>query len=535
MQNSQLHVESIIQDRCQFDKNCHNNNGIKLNSESIIKQFVGKDVKDEMKRIRLRACLYQDETDNFKCAQATSTTICDTKNKNFGNFEIATISKPHGCCNKGGWQTFLVSKTKVDPNGFHPMFVLSDDPENPSQSTTPVQNNFPNFQQISPDSVEVIKDVFIFDIPSQEISTVQALKQYNQKMFLTLYRESNEDYATNMVEFNYEICNPDSTNFCPFCAITNFNGYDMTSTSSAGNNKQRKRSSNIRRTRSPGGSSNVLQVPQRKRSVSGSSRGSSPGREGSYHSSDQSNGISNVLLQVPQRKRSVSGSSRGSSPGREGSYHSSLGDQFNDHDQSSNGISNVLLQVPPRKRSCSGSSRGSSPVGSPVISRMNSKMEDSSYNYQSKGGISSSIIPNAHGSNPEELNFQTYSAFATTNISSTSNNMTYFHLSDDPTIQISTFHQDEASGFLAIPQSEEPTLSDAEADELMAALDINPNSNIPDGINGNHSGILEFLPDGLIDLGVDLNIPSIVAQSQNDGSSIFQTDGGVNVNSDKKE
>ena len=410
IQNSQLHVESIIQDRCQFDKNCHNNNGIKLNSESIIKQFVGKDVKDEMKRVRLRACLYQDETDNSKCAQATSTTICDTKNKNFGNFEIATISKPHGCCNKGGWQTFLVSKTKVDPNGFHPMFVLSDDPENPSQSTTPVQNNFPNFQQISPDSVEVIKDVFIFDIPSQEISTVQALKQYNQKMYLTLYRESNEDYATNMVEFNYEICNPDSTNFCPFCAITNFNGYDMTPTSSGGHNKQRKRSSNIRRTRSPGGSSNVLQVPQRKRSVSGSSRGSSPGREGSYHSSlgDQFN------------------------------------DQFNDHDQSSNGISNVLLQVPPRKRSCSGSSRGSSPVGSPVISRMNSKMEDSSYIYQSNGGRSSSIIPNVQGTNPEELNFQTYSAFATTNISSTSNNnLTLFHVSDDPTIQISTFHQDE--------------------------------------------------------------------------------------------
>merc|ERR1712062_681746 len=103
------------------------------------------------------------------------------------------------------------------------------------------------------------------------------------------------------------------------------------------------------------------------------------------------------------------------------------------------------LQVPQRKRSVSGSSRGSSPgpVGSPVISRMNSKMEDSSYNYQSNGGGSSSIIPNVQGSNPEELNFQTYSAFATTNISSTSNNMTFFHVSDDPTIQISTFHQDE--------------------------------------------------------------------------------------------
>merc|ERR1712020_297316 len=83
-------------DRCQFDQNACHNKGM-FDCETIINQYT-KDVKDEMKRIRLRACLYQDETDNFKCAQATSTTICDTKNKNFGNFEIATISKPHGCC-----------------------------------------------------------------------------------------------------------------------------------------------------------------------------------------------------------------------------------------------------------------------------------------------------------------------------------------------------------------------------------------------------------------------------------------------------
>ena len=76
--------------------------------------FLGsQQAKDEMKRCRIRACLYQDETDNMKIAEAYSISICDTKNKSYGNFEISTMSKPWGCCSKGGWQTFLVSKTKV--------------------------------------------------------------------------------------------------------------------------------------------------------------------------------------------------------------------------------------------------------------------------------------------------------------------------------------------------------------------------------------------------------------------------------------
>ena len=204
-----------------------------------------------------------------------------------------------------------------------------------------------------------------------------------------------------MVEFNYEIHDDTDPDIfcCPFCAITNFNGYDD-SRSSPGKTRQR---SSIRRKRS-----NSLQVPQqRKRSVSGSSsRGSSPGEEGSFNGM-LSSCTSNVL-QVPQRKRSISGSSRGSSPG-DGSNNSSQSDQFN-------GIS---LQVPPLKRSCSGSSHGSSPGGSPAISRMNTMEEQC--NYQSNGA--SSYIPTVLGSSPGrsnqrssdnivELNFQTYSEFA---------------------------------------------------------------------------------------------------------------------------
>ena len=84
---------------------------------------------------------------------------------------------------------------------------------------------------------------------------------------------------------------------------------------------------------------------------------------------------------------------------------------------------------------------------------------------------------------------------------------------------------------MTIPQTEEPTFSDSEANELLEALNIGENSGIPefnpDGINGN-SGLMEF--DGLIDLGIDLNIPLIVSQN---GS--VQRDCGVKVNSDKRE
>jgi hypothetical protein len=176
------------------------------------------------------------------------------------------------------------------------------------------------------------------------------------------------------------------------------------------------------------------------------------------------------------------------------------------------------------------------------------KTMEEQYNYQSNGGP---CIPSVLGSSPggssqrssdnvAELNFETYSAFAQGQIvaenNSTSSNMTFFHVSDDPRIQV-TFNPYEGSGYLTIPQPEKPMLSDEEANELLEALEINTNSSensgipefIPDGINGN-SEILEFLPDGMIDLGIDLNIPSIMSQN---GS--IQRDCGVKVNSDKED
>merc|ERR1719510_1566266 len=116
--------------------------------------------------------------------------------------------------------------------------------------------------------------------------------------------------------------------------------------------------------------------------------------------------------------------------------------------------------------------------------------------------------------------------------------MTFFHVSDDPRIQV-TCNPDEGSGYLTLPQPENPMLSDEEANELLKALEINTNSSetsgiipeiIPDdGINAN-SGTLELFPDGMIDLGIDLNIPSIVSQN-----GFIQRDCGIKVNSNKEE
>ena len=90
------------------------------------------------------------------------------------------------------------------------------------------------------------------------------------------------------------------------------------------------------------------------------------------------------------------------------------------------------------------------------------------------------------------------------------------------------------SGYLTLPQPENPMLSDEEANELLKALEINTNSSatsgIPGGILNVNSGTLELFPDGMIDLGIDLNIPSIVSQN-----GFIQRDCGIKVNSDKEE
>merc|ERR1712038_1805416 len=120
-----------------------------------------------------------------------------------------------------------------------------------------------------------------------------------------------------------------------------------------------------------------------------------------------------------------------------------------------------------------------------------------------------------------------YSEFAqgqiVTENSSTPSNMTFFHVSDDPRIQV-TCNPDEGSGYLTLPQPENPMLSDEEANELLKALEINTNSIETSGI------IPEIIPDGIIDLGIDLNIPSIVSQN-----GFIQRDCGIKVNSDKEE
>ena len=74
-------------------------------------------------------------------------------------------------------------------SGFRPLFVLAD-PKNPEKAK-PVEKSFPNFKQISQESVNIINNcVLIFDIPSQSQRVINSLKEFNEKVFVTIYRET---------------------------------------------------------------------------------------------------------------------------------------------------------------------------------------------------------------------------------------------------------------------------------------------------------------------------------------------------------
>ena len=215
-----LTIHDVVLDRLQNDKNRPINvPGVSLNS--IVKEFT-KDHKVEISRCRLRACLYMDETDNCKVAEAISETINNTRDKNFGNFQVAMMSEPHFSCSKGGWKPFLVSKSKVGKTGFSPIFVFADSPtdENPRK----VEELFRNFNQISmmkSDSEETIlhDSTFVFKIPQQNPDVICAIKQYHQKIYITLFRENDQKFATDMIRFDYEVCD-ESEEDCAFCVMS---------------------------------------------------------------------------------------------------------------------------------------------------------------------------------------------------------------------------------------------------------------------------------------------------------------------------
>ena len=171
-----------------------------------------------MKRCRIRVCLIKNE---MKFAEVFSTTIGCSRNKFYGNFEIETMSFPHGCCQNGGWPALLISKTPVALSGFHPKFVLANSKND--EHVFPVEQEFSNFNQIPEDSVKISGKNFTFEIPKQDRNIIEALKEFNGKLYVTLYRESKQDYAKNMIEFNYEIHN----SICHFCGLTKMNGYAL--------------------------------------------------------------------------------------------------------------------------------------------------------------------------------------------------------------------------------------------------------------------------------------------------------------------
>ena len=74
-------IQDVIQDRLQHDKNRPTNLPLNLTMSQIVKEFTKEASKVEINRVRLRACLYMDETDNCKVAETISETINNTRDK----------------------------------------------------------------------------------------------------------------------------------------------------------------------------------------------------------------------------------------------------------------------------------------------------------------------------------------------------------------------------------------------------------------------------------------------------------------------
>lgn len=220
-------MDDIVKERFNYDTNRPLWNGT---PQMITKQYTdGKSSeKHQLKRCRLRVCLFEDETCRMKISEQISETISDTRDKNFGIFEVDCMSEPHGCCSNGTWKYFLISKAEVghqtktsSPNqsgGCYPVFVLAKhkDEENPQK----VEDLFKNFKQIAINDLEVKHNsTFIFQVPSQDKFVVKALEQYSEDLYITLFRGSDGKYAKNMIKFNYEV-HDETEEDCAFCCIS---------------------------------------------------------------------------------------------------------------------------------------------------------------------------------------------------------------------------------------------------------------------------------------------------------------------------
>ena len=146
---------------------------------------------------------------------------------------------------------------KVDKNGFFPMFVLAH-PDN-QENARPVELSFKNFKQISKDLVQVVNNsVFIFEIPAQNPRVIECLKEFNGNVYMTIFRESDGEFASNMIKFDYDV-HDENDEDCPYCAITHMEIYEGPT------------SSRIKRKPSKKGLFH-LEIPNKKRNISTSGK-----------------------------------------------------------------------------------------------------------------------------------------------------------------------------------------------------------------------------------------------------------------------
>ena len=122
------------------------------------------------------------------------------------------------------------------------------------ENARPVERCFKNFKQISKDSVQVVNNsVFIFEIPAQNPRVIASLKEFNEKVYMTIFRESDGEFASNMIKFDYDV-HDENDEDCAYCAITHMEIYEGPS-------------SRIKRKSSKKGSFH-LEIPAKKRNMS---------------------------------------------------------------------------------------------------------------------------------------------------------------------------------------------------------------------------------------------------------------------------
>ncbi len=118
--------------------------------------------------------------------------------------------EPQRSCPTGGWKMTMVSKfdhsgckDKYSPLPVYPLFVT----KGKDSKLIRANDKYPGLNQISRDSLKVVKNSFIFEIPPQDVLVLNYLLNAKDNeepcLYITLFREIDQAFASGAVHFRY--------------------------------------------------------------------------------------------------------------------------------------------------------------------------------------------------------------------------------------------------------------------------------------------------------------------------------------------